>query len=140
MEYKKYENLVFIRLEENEDLIESIKNICMELKISTAVIISGIGQLKKTKIGYYKERNNYTPVEYKEKFELLSLTGTIIREVDGYRHHLHIVLGRKDKTTVGVHLIEGIIGLTAEVILQLSRIEIKRRYNPNTGLQEIMFI
>ncbi|RLF40344.1 MAG: hypothetical protein DRN12_05595 [Thermoplasmata archaeon] len=140
MQYKQYENLVFIRLDEGEDLIESIKKICRELRTSAAVIISGLGQLQKVKIGYYREKDNYTPMEYKERFELLSMTGTIIKHDNEYKPHLHVVLGREDKKTVGGHLLGGTIGVTGEIILQLSRIEIKRKYNPGTGLQEMTFI
>ncbi len=140
MQYQKYEDLVFIRLDENENLIESLKKVCMELETVTAVILSGVGQLQRVKIGYYKEKDNYFPQEYKERFELLSITGTIIKQDDEYKPHIHVVLGREDKTTIGGHLLEGIIGVTGEVILKLSEMEIKRRYNPNTGLQEMMFI
>ena len=138
MEYKQHENLVFIKLDEGENLIESLKKVCREIKTTTTVILSGVGQLQKVTLGYYKEKNNYTPKKYIEKLELLSLTGTIFHSKDEYLPHLHIILGREDKTTIGGHLLEGIIGVTAEIIILVNPIEITRRYNPDTGLQEMM--
>lgn len=56
MKSKEKGNIIFIHLFPGEEINEKIKEISVKHNITTAVLLSGIGQLKKVTIGYFKKR------------------------------------------------------------------------------------
>jgi predicted DNA-binding protein with PD1-like motif len=66
---------------------------------------------------------------------LLSLTGNISKQSEGYNFHLHAVLGNENKQVVGGHLFKGIVEVTNEIVLLKTDIKIKREVEEKTGLQ-----
>ena len=83
MQSKEEGNIIFIRLFSDEDLQEKVKEACRLYNVKTAVVLSGLGQLKKIQLGYFKEKNNYCPENFDEPHELLALTGNICYQ-DGF--------------------------------------------------------
>lgn len=136
---KENENLVFIKLHPDEDIIAQIKKACKKHYIKTAIVISGIGQLKKTKLGFFKNRGNYSPKIFEKPLELLSLTGNICKQNDEYFLHLHSVVSDENKIAYGGHLIEANISITAEIVLLKNDINFFRKLNNKTGLQDLSF-
>jgi predicted DNA-binding protein with PD1-like motif len=130
----KNRNLIIIQLFPEEDVFTELKKVCNKYKIRSAIIISGIGQVKTVKIGYFKKKHDYYPKTFKKPLEILSLTGNICKQEDEYISHLHIVLGDEKKKSYGGHLIEGKISITAEIILLETKLDIKRRIDKKTGL------
>ena len=135
MQSKEKDNMIFMRLFPDEDIQEKLKEACRLYDIKTAVVLSGLGQLKKIKLGYFKGRNNYTPKNFDMHHELLSLTGNICKQDGDYILHLHAVLGDEKKNTVGGHLIEGKVEITNEIVLLKTDIDIKRKFEEKTGLK-----
>ena len=93
MESKIKQDLIFLRLFPDEKIHEKIVEASKKYKVKTAVILSGIGQLKKIKLGYFKEKNNYAPEDFSKPHELLSLSGNIVFQDEEYLTHFHAVLG-----------------------------------------------
>jgi len=137
MKSKEKENLIFIRIYENEDINEKIKLSCKKHKVKTAIIISGIGQVKELTLGYFKQKGDYSPKYYKKAFEILNLSGNIIKQSDDYLLHLHITLGDQNKNAIGGHFIKGKVSVTAEIALLKTNISLKRRLDKKTGLQAL---
>ncbi|MHC4271283.1 MAG: PPC domain-containing DNA-binding protein [Planctomycetota bacterium] len=135
MQTKEKENLIIIRLFPDQDLFKDLKEACKKHRVETAVVISGLGQLKKFELGYFKEKGNYVPQLFKEPHELLSLTGNISKQNDEYNFHLHAVLGNVNKQVVGGHLFKGVVEVTNEIVLLKTDIIIKRKVEEKTGLQ-----
>jgi len=138
MRTKEKQNLIFIRLFKNENVNYKIKEACKLHKVKTAVVLSGIGQLKNVKLGYFKKKDDYTPDLFKSPYELLSLTGNICRDKDDYLLHLHAILGDEKKNTVGGHFIEGQVSITCEIVLLKSDIDVKRKLDIETGLKSMV--
>ncbi len=137
MQSKEKNNIIFIHLFPDEEVNNKIIEACKNHNIKSAVVISGIGQLKKTKLGYFKNRGNYTPQTFDEPLELLSLSGNICKQKDKYFLHIHSSLGDEKKKVVGGHLIEGIVNITAEIVLLKSNIDISRKHDEITGLMSL---
>jgi len=135
MQSKEKDNIIFIRLFPDEDIHEEIRKACKLHNVKTAVVLSGLGQLKKFKLGYLKEKNNYTPEKFDKPHELLSLTGNVCLQNEGYEIHLHAVLGDEKKNAIGGHLIEGKVEVTNEIVLLKTNIAVKRRLEEKTGLK-----
>lgn len=135
MQSKEENNLILVRLFSDEDIYQALKEVCLKHKVDTAVVLSGLGQLKQSTLGYFKEKGNYTPQEFVAPHELLSLDGIISHEAGEYKFHLHAVLGNEKKQAFGGHLLKGIAHVTNEIALLKTGIKVKRKVDAGTGLQ-----
>ena len=138
MQTKKKKDLVAIRLFPGEDVNEELKKACALHEVKNALIVSGIGQLKKAKIGYFKSKNDYSPKEFEKPLEILSLSGNITKEKDEYNFHIHVILGDEEKNAIGGHFIQGTIGVTGEIFLLKTDIGLKRKLDEDTGLKALL--
>jgi len=135
MQSKEKGGLIFIRLFPGEDIYQSLKKACQKHRVKTAVVLSGIGQLKKFKLGYFKEKGDYAPQEFEKPHELLSLMGSISNQGGDYNFHLHVALGNETKGVVGGHLIKGTVEVTNEIVLLKTDLAITRKLEESSGLQ-----
>ena len=69
-----------------------------------------------------------------EQVELLSLIGDVAVKGEKPVVHAHAVIGRKDGTAHGGHLIEAHIRPTCEVVLAESPIHLQKQVDPESGL------
>ncbi len=135
MQSEEKDNLILARLFPGEDIHQELKEICNKHRVETAVVLSGIGQLKQFQLGYFKEKGNYVPQEFAKPHELLSLSGNISNQKGEYKLHLHAVLGDEDKGVIGGHLIKGEVEVTNEIVLLKTAVSITRRLEETTGLE-----
>ncbi len=136
---KEKKDIIFLRLFTDEDVNKQIKNACENHKVKTAIIISGIGQLKNAQLGYYKERGNYTNEIFNKPLEILSFNGNICSENREYSIHMHAVLSDEKKNAIGGHFIEGTVGITTEIVLLKTDIIANRKIDDDTGLKMLYF-
>ena len=135
MQIKGKDNIIFIRLYKEEEIIKKLEEACIKYKIKSAVILSGIGQVDHVKLGYFKKKGNYCPEEMNRPLEILNISGSIIKQKNKYLAHLHITLGDEDKKTFGGHLFEGKISVTGEIVLLKTNISLSRSEDEKTGLE-----
>lgn len=128
--------LIIVRLFPGEDLFQSLKDICGKHEVTIAVVISAVGQLNPFTLAYF-DRREYSPQEFVEIHELLSISGLItrVREANDYQFHFHAALANNEKKVVGGHLVKGIIEGTGEIVLLKSHIKAQRKKDESTGLQ-----
>ncbi len=139
MQSKEKENIIFLRLFTDEDVNKQIKKACKLHNVKTAIIISGIGQLKNVQLGYFKEKGEYIKEVFKKPLEILSLNGNICLDASEYIIHMHAVLGDERKGVLGGHFFKGIVSVTAEIVLLKTDINAKRKDDNQTGLKMLYF-
>ena len=124
-----------IRLKPNEDLRQSLKHFAKQENIKAGFILTAIGSLKQATIRF---ANQNTSTVLTDKFEILSLNGTIA--TTGV--HLHIAIGDQQGKTIGGHLDNGcIIYTTAEIIIGTSEeYTFLRTEDQQTGYKELEII
>ena len=137
MKSKEDKNIIIIQFFPDEEVNNKLKEACRKHDIKTAVILSGIGQLKNAKLGYFKTIGNYKLKKFDEPLEILSLTGNICKQKKDYILHLHAVLGDEEKNAIGGHFFEGNISVTGEIILLKTNLDFQRKTNKKTGLQTL---
>ena len=137
MQSKEKKNIIFVRLFSNEDVNEQLKEACRRHDVKTVVVISGIGQLKKAQLGYFKEKGDYAQENFDKPLEILSLTGNICKQEDDYILHLHAVLGDGKKNAIGGHFIEGTVSVTGEIVLLKTNLDVQRKLDEKTGLKSL---
>ncbi|MDP7265137.1 MAG: DNA-binding protein [Candidatus Thermoplasmatota archaeon] len=137
MQSKEKNGMIFIRLFPDENIYDQLRIACQQHNVKAAVMISGIGQLKRAKLGFFREKDDYMPEEFNSPLELLSLAGNIIQQDGEYLFHFHAVLGDSKKRAIGGHLIDGTVEITNEIVLMKSDIALERRPEERTGLKGI---
>jgi predicted DNA-binding protein with PD1-like motif len=100
-----------------------------------AASFSAIGAFEQATLGYFNwERKDYDRIEVREQVEVLSLLGDLAFEGDKARVHAHAVLGRRDGSTCGGHLLSAKVRPTLEVILTQAPSYLERVHDAESGL------
>lgn len=88
-----------------------------------------LGAFEKAKLGYFDwQEKKYLPIPVDEQVEVVTLVGDIAENEKGEADlHAHTVLGRRDGSTRGGHLMEGVVRPTLEVTLTETPAHLKRR-------------
>ena len=124
-----------IRLKRGEDLMRSIKELCVQENIQAGVVLSAVGCILR---GRVRDASGVTIREIEDHCEIVSLNGTVSSE----RCHLHIALSGEDLSTIGGHLCEGcIINTTCELVIgELPGVSYDVEADPETGYDELIFL
>jgi predicted DNA-binding protein with PD1-like motif len=96
---------------------------------------TAIGAFCEATLAYFDwESKEYQPIHVREQVEVLSLIGDIA-DADGQpKVHAHVVVGRPDGMTLGGHIQEAKVRPTLEVVLTETPEQLRRVYDPETGL------
>lgn len=136
MLYKRFNDRLMVRLEPGDEVHSSLITAAQASGLKQAVVISGIGQLGRTKLGFFTGANGvYAHQEFTGAAEVLTLAGNICERDGILVGHLHAVLGRDDYSVFGGHLVEGHVSATLEVLLlAVEGIRMYRKVEHPSGL------
>jgi len=96
---------------------------------------TAIGAFKEVSLGYFDwEKKDYLKIPVHEQVEVLSLVGDITINDGKPNVHAHVVLGKRDGSTCGGHLLEAEVRPTLEVILIESPAHLERQFDKEAGL------
>lgn len=96
---------------------------------------TAIGAFREVTLAYFDwETKAYEEIPVREQVEVLTLAGYIALHEGEPKVHAHVVIGKRDGTAHGGHLIEGHVRPTLELILTESPQHLQRRHDPETGL------
>jgi predicted DNA-binding protein with PD1-like motif len=86
-------------------------------------------------LGYFDwEKKDYLKIRIEEQVEVLSLLGDIAVDNGKPKIHAHVVVGRRDGTACGGHLLEGVVRPTLEIIISESPQALQKKYDPESRL------
>ena len=80
------------------------------------------------------EKKDYDRMQFGEQLEVLSLVGDIALDGGRPKLHAHVVLGRRDATTLGGHLLGAVVRPTLEVLLTDAPRHLRREHDARSGL------
>lgn len=124
-----------IIFETGDELALGLKKVAQD-EMLVAASFKAIGALSRVKLAWFDwDTKEYMPsVELSEQLELLSLIGDIALDKGKPAVHAHVVVGRKDGSAHGGHLLEAIVRPTCEVILVESPVHLQKHLDPESGL------
>jgi hypothetical protein len=126
MEWEFVDDLLVVRMDDGEDLVETLgKFIGLPEVPETLVVLSGLGMLRQVELGYFTGKG-YETHRFMEPAELLSVSGSIFKRADPFMH-LHVLLGFKDASVSGGHLLRARVCNTLEIFLLGSSIRLGRK-------------
>ncbi len=100
-----------------------------------AASFTGIGAFQRVTLGYFEpQQRDYLRIPITEQVEVLSLLGNLAIGDDGPKLHAHVVVGKRDGTAHGGHLLDAHVRPTLEVVLVETPAHLRRRSDPATGL------
>ena len=138
MDYRKYGDTVYIRLDRDDEIIGCVLDVCKKERILSAVF-SGIGGCAQAQIQtYLPEKKTFETQTLRGMLELVSLTGNVIfDEHEELYHHTHGVFSYKDgdrHCIAAGHIKSVTVSYTAEIELRpVVGGTIYRRHDPETG-------
>ena len=101
----------------------------------TAARFTAIGAFRNATLGYFDwSSRQYEKIPVREQVEVLSLVGDVALEGDKPKIHAHVVLGKRDGTAHGGHLLEAHVCPTLEVMLVESPATLRRMIDAESGL------
>ena len=122
------------RLTYGMDLRQGIEDYCRDNDIHSAAIVTVVGCVYRARI---RLADGETIEEYDDRYEIVSLTGTV--SPDG--SHMHVSLADEDGRVIGGHMCNGcLVNTTAEVVLVSLDEEYRfsREYDDSTGYDELV--
>lgn len=121
-------------LDAGDEVISTIESFAAEHQLS-ASRLSAIGAFRNATLGYFDwDRKDYERIEVGEQVEVLSLLGDLALHEGKPKLHTHVVLGRRDGSTCGGHLLRAIVRPTLEVLLSDAPAHLHRAFDQASRL------
>jgi predicted DNA-binding protein with PD1-like motif len=121
-------------LDTGDEVVSEITNFAKENALDAASL-TAIGAFSGATLGYFDvEKKEYEKIPVEEQVEVLSLVGDIALNRGEPEVHAHAVVGRRDGTTRGGHLLEARVRPTLEVVLIESPEHLRKKPNEEFGL------
>ena len=96
---------------------------------------TAIGAFSQATLGYFDWRKkDYDRIPIDEQVEVLSLVGDVAQDAGQPKVHAHVVVGKRDGTAHGGHLLDARVRPTLEVMLVESPARLSRVFDPASGL------
>jgi uncharacterized protein len=96
---------------------------------------TAIGAFERATLGYFDwGTKEYERIPVNEQVEVVSIVGDIALDGNKPKVHAHAVLGRRDGSTLGGHLLEAKVRPTLEVVLTESPAHLRRVCDPRSGI------
>ncbi len=101
----------------------------------SAARFTAIGAFENATLGFFdREKKAYEEIPVEEQTEVLSCTGNVAHYEGEPRLHAHVVLGRRDGSALGGHLLQAAVRPTLEVMLVETPATLQREMDDATGL------
>lgn len=121
-------------LESGEEAVSQLQRFARENKLD-ASRFTAIGAFSSATLGYFNwESKDYENIPINEQVEVLSLIGDIALQDGEPKIHAHVVVGMRDGSAHGGHLLAAYVRPTLEILLTESPGWLKRSYDAESGL------
>ena len=139
MEYKRFGDTIFVRIDRGEEILEQVKAVALAENIKLATV-NALGAIDDFTIGVYNvPEKRYYAKDYSGVWEIVSLMGTITTMNDEFYAHLHMGASDIDGRSVGGHLNRAIISATCELVIREVEGRVDRVRDENVGLNVFHF-
>lgn len=134
MQIKKLPQTFIIRLDPGEEIMTALTDIAKSENIRLAAV-SGIGAVNDITIGLFDPVNKqYLKNDFKDNFEMVSLTGNISTMNGETYPHLHMAVADVKGKVYGGHLNKAVVSATAEIFISVIDGAVDRAFSEKIGL------
>jgi uncharacterized protein len=127
VDWKAVNNEIFLRVDPEEGLIDSLTTLSDALNIRSAAITSGVGMLMSVQLGFFDTaQDDYKITRLDGIFDVNSILGNITRRDNLPVPHVHVVFNDQSHSTYSGHVIEAQCHITMEIFLSINSLPIQR--------------
>lgn len=120
--------------ENGDEVTAGLREFAAQNKV-TAASFTAIGALEDVVLGWFNlEDGDYERIPVEEQVEVLTLVGNIAIFEGKPKVHAHVVVGKRDGTAHGGHLMEAHVRPTLEVVVVETPVHLVRKTDEHTGL------
>jgi predicted DNA-binding protein with PD1-like motif len=128
------ERVFAVIFETGDDPVAGLTRFADEQKLGASAF-TAIGAFSEATLGYFDwEKKDYERIPVRAQVEVLALVGDIALQDGKPKLHAHVVLGKRDGSACGGHLLAARVRPTLEVIVTESPAHLRRKHDPVTGL------
>ena len=140
MQYRKFGNKYFVRIDRGEEVMASLKELCGKENITLAEV-KALGAVDDFSVGLFDvDEKKYHSSRFTFPAEIVSLWGTVTTKDGEFYAHIHMSTGDKDGHVFGGHLNSARVSATCEMIVDVSDGTIERKLSPEVGLNLFEFV
>ncbi len=134
MKSKKLDSGTVLIFDTGDEVVSTLTKFAKENHIGGAHF-TAIGAFSDAGLGYFDlQKKDYLKNQVNEQVEVVSLIGDIALDKGEPKVHAHVVVGKRNGSAMGGHLLEAHVRPTLEVMLQESGEQLKRKFDPESGL------
>lgn len=131
MEYRRFQNKAFVRIDRGEEILEQLKKLCEAEQITLAEV-KALGALSEFTVGLFNpDTKQYDSHTYHELTEITSLWGTVTTREGKHYAHLHLSAAGLDNRALGG---------TCEMVLDVVDGTVERQMSDEIGLNLFKFL
>jgi predicted DNA-binding protein with PD1-like motif len=128
------ERTFLVVLDVNEEAVQTVERFAYREHLN-ASSLTAIGAFCEAVLGFFvPDDRRYAEIPINDQTEVLSMVGNIVHDDGEPKLHAHVVLGCRDGTARGGHLLRGMIRPTLEIVVTETPAHLRRRHDPATGL------
>jgi uncharacterized protein len=121
-------------LDQGEEVHDALLRFAREHMLFGAEF-TAIGALQDVVVAFFdREAREYRKIPLDEQVEVLALNGNIAMKDGQPKLHAHIVVGKRDGTAHGGHLMSAHVWPTLELVVRETPAHLQRRIDDETGL------
>jgi uncharacterized protein len=121
-------------MDKGDEAAEELARFARENGLAGASL-TAVGACREATLAWFDpEELEYRDIPVAEQVEVLSMVGDIALRGSDPAVHAHVVVGRRDGSTLGGHLRRAVVWPTLEVIVIESPIHLRKRVDEETGL------
>ena len=143
MEYRRFDDKIYVRLDKNDEVIASLLSVCERQNLTIAQI-QGIGGCESVTVGVFDaEKRTYNETTVEGLLEMTSLDGNLTYYEGKPYLHLHATFAYREDGEIKMisgHLLRAVIGLTGEIVVTPADGRIGRRYDEELGIRVWDFV
>lgn len=121
-------------LSTGDEVVDCLTKFAAERRPESATF-TAIGAFECCTLGYFDwQYKKYLENPVVDQVEVLSLVGNLTWDGDKPKAHAHVVIGLRDGSACGGHLLKGLVRPTLEVTVVEAPAHLQRRYDPESHL------
>lgn len=134
MKSRKLDSETVLVFETGDEFVSTLTAFAKQNRIAAAHF-TAIGAFSDATLGYFDvQKKDYVKNQAGEQVEVVSLIGDIALDKGEPKVHAHVVVGKRNGAAMGGHLLEAHVRPTLELVLQASADQLKRKFDPESGL------
>ena len=134
MKYRRTGHIILARLEVGEEILESLRRLGRAEMLPWASF-TGLGAVNRLTLALYDPaQRRYLESSFEEDLEVATMTGNFTWLGEEAVVHAHGVFSRADCSTLGGHIVRGVVSLTLEVSITAGPVAVERAPDEALGL------